>query len=77
MCDLGIRPVSDIKINASTCQTSVNGTPLQIPAFFSNQEIIYKQIHHLTFTQSIAQYPLYHVTYAHTKFEVTTSKGYE
>ena len=28
-------------------------------------------------TQNATQYPLYHVIYASTKFEVTTSKGLE
>ena len=28
-------------------------------------------------TQNIAQYPLHHVTYSATKFEVTTSSGLE
>ena len=26
-------------------------------------------------TQEVAQYPLYHVTYAHSQFEVATSNG--
>ena len=26
-------------------------------------------------TQNVAQYPLHHVTYAATKFEIATSKG--
>ena len=41
------------------------------------------KIHYLIFdldlggnvTQNVAQYPLHHVTYSATKFEVTTSKG--
>ena len=44
---------------------------------------IYKKIHNLTFDldlgvkviQNVAQYPLHHVTYSATKFEVTTSNG--
>ena len=44
---------------------------------------IYKKIQYLTFdldlgvkvTQNVAQYPLHHVTYSATKFEVATSKG--
>ena len=42
---------------------------------------IYKKIHYLTLTfwvkvtQNVAQCPLHHVTYAHTEFEVNTSKG--
>ena len=44
---------------------------------------IYKKIHYLTFdldlgvkvTQNITQYPLHHVIYASTKFEVSTSNG--
>ena len=42
---------------------------------------IYKKIHYLTLTfwvkvtQNVAQCPIHHVTYAHTEFEVTTSKG--
>ena len=41
----------------------------------------YKKIHYLTFdlgvkvTQNITQYPLHHVIYAPTKFEVATSNG--
>ena len=41
----------------------------------------YKRIHYLTFdlrvkvTQNVNQYPLHHVTYSATKFEVATSKG--
>ena len=42
---------------------------------------IYKKIHYLTFdldlgakvTRNVAQYPLHHVTYSATKFEVATS----
>ena len=41
------------------------------------------KIHYLTFdlgredkvTPNVAQYPLHHVTYSATKFEVATSKG--
>ena len=33
--------------------------------------LIYKKIHYLTLTK----YPLHHVTYAATKFEVATSNG--
>ena len=42
---------------------------------------IYKKIHYLTFdlavkvTRNVTQYPLHHVIYAPTKFEVATSKG--
>ena len=44
---------------------------------------IYKKIHYLTFdldlgvkvAQNVAQYPLHHVTYLGTKFEVAMSKG--
>ena len=44
---------------------------------------IYKKIHYLTFdldlgvkvTRNITQYPLHHVIYAPTKFEVSTSNG--
>ena len=44
---------------------------------------IYKKLHQLTFdlefgvkvTENIAQYPLHHVTYAATKFEVAMSNG--
>ena len=44
---------------------------------------IYKKIQYLTFdldfgvkvTQNVAQYPLHHVTFSATKFEVATSKG--
>ena len=44
---------------------------------------VYKKIHHLTFdldlkvkvTQNVTQYPLHHVIYASTKFEVARSKG--
>ena len=44
---------------------------------------IYKKIHCLTFdldlgvkvTRNVTQYPLYHVTYSPTKFEVATSYG--
>ena len=44
---------------------------------------VYKKLHHLTFdlefgvkvTENIAQYPLHHVTYAATKFEVAMSNG--
>ena len=44
---------------------------------------IYKKIHYLTFdldlgvkvTQNVTQYPLHHVIYAPTKFEVATSNG--
>ena len=44
---------------------------------------IYKKIHYLTFdldlgvkvTRNVAQYPLHHVIYASTKFEVATSNG--
>ena len=36
-----------------------------------------QQIHYLTLTygRNVAQCPLEHVTYAHTEFEVTASKG--
>ena len=44
---------------------------------------IYKKIHYFTFdldlgvkvTRNVAQYPLHHVIYASTKFEVATSNG--
>ena len=42
---------------------------------------VYKKIHYLTFnhgakvTRNVTQYPLHHVIYASTKFEVATSKG--
>ena len=44
---------------------------------------VYKKIHYLTFdlelgvkvTQNVTQYPLHHVIYASTKFEVATSNG--
>ena len=44
---------------------------------------IYKKIHYLTFdldlgvkvTRNVTQYPLHHVIYAPTKFEVATSNG--
>ena len=44
---------------------------------------IYKKIHYLTFdldlgvkvTRNVTQYPLHHVIYAPTKFEVSTSNG--
>ena len=44
---------------------------------------IYKKIHYLTFdldlgvkvTRNVTQYPLHHVIYAPTKFQVATSKG--
>ena len=44
---------------------------------------IYKKIHYLTFdldlgvkvTQNVTQYPLHHVIYASTKFQVATSNG--
>ena len=44
---------------------------------------VYKKIHYLTFdldlwvevTRNVTQYPLYHVIYASTKFEVATSNG--
>ena len=44
---------------------------------------IYKKVHYLTFDldlgvkviQNVAQYPLHHVIYASTKFEVATSNG--
>ena len=42
---------------------------------------IYKKIHYLTVdlgvkvTQNVAQYPLHHVIFSATKFEVTTSNG--
>ena len=42
---------------------------------------IYKKIHYLTFdlevkvTQNVTQYPLHHVIYPPTKFEVATSNG--
>ena len=42
---------------------------------------IYKKIHYLTFdlgvkvTRNVTQYPLHHVIYASTKFEVATSNG--
>ena len=46
---------------------------------------IYKKIHYLTFdldlrvkvTRNVTQYPLHHVIYASTKFEVATSNGLE
>ena len=40
-----------------------------------------KKIHYLTFdlgvkvTQNVAQYPLHHVTFSATRFEVATSNG--
>ena len=44
---------------------------------------IYKEIHYLTFdldlgvkvTQNVTQYPLHHMIYPPTKFEVATSNG--
>ena len=36
---------------------------------------IYKKIHYLKVTQGVAQYPLHHVTFSGTKFEVATSNG--
>ena len=44
---------------------------------------IYKKVHHFTFdidfrsgtTQNVAQYPLHHMTYAPSKFEVAMSNG--
>ena len=44
---------------------------------------VYKKIHYLTFdldlgvkvTRNVAQYPLHHVIYASTKFEVAGSNG--
>ena len=42
---------------------------------------IYKKLHYLTFdlgvkvTRNVTQYPLHHVIYAPTKFEVATSNG--
>ena len=44
---------------------------------------IYKKIHYSTFdldlgvkvTRNVTQYPLHHVIYAHTKFQVATSNG--
>ena len=42
---------------------------------------IYKKIHYLTFdlgvkvTRNVTQYPLHHVIYAPTKFEVAMSNG--
>ena len=46
---------------------------------------IYKKIHYLTFdldlgvkvTRNVTQYPLHHVIYAPTKFEVAMSNGLE
>ena len=44
---------------------------------------IFKNIHNLTFdlgvnvTRNVAKYPLHHVTYAATKFDVATSNGLE
>ena len=50
------------------------------------EDAFYKKIHYLTFdlnvfdlwpkvTRNVAQYPLHHVTYAATKFEVAMSNG--
>ena len=47
------------------------------------RRFIYKKIHCLTFdldlgvkvTRNVAQYPLHHVTYSATKFEVATPNG--
>ena len=46
------------------------------------KKCIYKKIHHFNFdhdlgvkvTGNVAQYPLHHVTFSATKFEVVTSK---
>ena len=47
------------------------------------RRFIYKKIQYLTFdhdlgvkiTRNVAQYPLHHLTYSTTKFEVATSNG--
>ena len=49
----------------------------------SKRRCIYEKIHYLTFdldlgvkvTRNVTQYPLHHVIYAPTKFEVATSNG--
>ena len=49
----------------------------------AKRRCIYKKVHYLTFdldlvvkvTRNVAQYPLYHVTYSATMFEVAMSNG--
>ena len=51
--------------------------------YLFRRRYIYKKMHYFTFgldlgakvTQNVAQYPLHHVTYSPTKFEVATSNG--
>ena len=56
-----------IQINT---RAAVNGTPSQIPAFFT-----YNLYFGVKVTQNVAQYLLHNVTYAPVKFEVDMSNG--
>ena len=55
-------------IYAYSTRAAVDGTPLQIPAFFTFDLYLRVKV-----TQNVTQYPLNHVTYAHANFEVATS----
>ena len=63
-------PVSSTLCDLCTCE--VFSCYIQ----WIRRRYIFKKIHCLTFerdvkdTRNVAQYPLYHVTYAHAKFEV-------
>ena len=73
--DLGtklIYPFSKEKngYNNNNTRASVDGTPSQIPAFFTYNLYLGVKV-----TQNVAQYLLHNVTYAPVKFEVDISNG--
>ena len=48
----------------------VDGTPSQIPTFFTFDLYLGVKV-----TQNVAEYPLHRITYAHAQIEVATSNG--
>ena len=85
--DLGVKvtqnaaqyPLHHVTYPATKFEVAIRLTPIRS----IRRRYIYKKIHCLIFeldlgvkvTQNAAQYPLHHVTYSATKFEVDTSKG--
>ena len=60
----------DHKTEVKVTRAAVDGTPSQIPAFFT-----YNLFLRVKVTQNVAQYLLHNVTYAPVKFEVDMSNG--
>ena len=57
-------------IESNQTRAAVDGTPPQIPAFFTYNLYLAVKV-----TQNVAQYLLHNVTYAPVKFEVDMSNG--